>query len=112
MKKIESILRYERLNRVKDALVKAGFVAMTTYEVKGRGRKGGLVVSDEGREYKDNLLSKVKIELVVKDEDAEKAIEVIQTEARTGETGDGKMFVSNVDEVVRIRTGERGKEAL
>ena len=112
MKKIEAVLRYERLNRVKDALAKAGFIAVTTYEVKGRGRTGGLILTKEGREYRDNLLPKIKIELIVGDEDAEKAIEVIQTEARTGEPGDGKIFVSNVDEVVRIRTGERGKEAL
>jgi len=112
MKKIEAILRRERFDRVKDALAKVGLVGLTTYEVKGRGRQKGIVLSYKGREYREDLLPKVKIELVVRDEDAEKAIDIIQSEARSGEIGDGKIFISQIDDVVRIRTGERGAEAI
>ncbi|MFH0848446.1 MAG: P-II family nitrogen regulator [archaeon] len=112
MKKIEAILRYERFNKVKDSLAKAGFIGMTTYEVKGRGRQKGLILSYKGHEYREDLLPKVKIELVTKDEDVDKAIEVIQAEARSGEIGDGKIFITNIEDVIRIRTGERGPEAI
>lgn len=112
MKKIEAILRSESFNRVKVALAKAGFVGLTTYEVKGRGRQKGIVLSYKGREYREDLLPKVKIEIIVKTEDADKVIGIIQSEARSGEIGDGKIFISTIDDVIRIRTGERGDDAI
>ena len=112
MKKIEAIIRQEKLNEVKDALAEAGFPGLTTYEVKGRGRQKGLVLSYRTSEYRVDMLPKTKIELVVKKEDVEKALEIIIRVAKTGNIGDGKIFVSPVDEIVRVRTGERGTDAV
>lgn len=112
MKKIDAVIRPEKLGDVKVALALAGFPGLTTYEVKGRGRQKGLVLSYRGREYREDLLPKVKIEVVVDDKDAAKAVEVIRSKALTGEIGDGKIFVYPVDDVIRIRTGEKGKDAI
>ncbi|MCQ6253766.1 P-II family nitrogen regulator [Methanocaldococcus sp.] len=112
MKKIEAVIRPEKLEIVKKALADNGFLGMTVTEVKGRGVQGGIVERYRGREYIVDLLQKVKIELVIKDEDVEKVIDIICENARTGNPGDGKIFVIPVEDVVRVRTGERGEDAL
>ncbi|EHP84120.1 P-II family nitrogen regulator [Methanotorris formicicus] len=112
MKKIEAIIRTSKLEDVKNALIKEGCKGLTVSEVKGRGVQGGIVERYRGREYVVDLLPKVKLEMVVNDEDVEKFIGIICENAKTGEFGDGKIFVVPVEEVVRVRTGERGKDAL
>ncbi|MFZ2455831.1 MAG: P-II family nitrogen regulator [Candidatus Altiarchaeia archaeon] len=112
MKKIEAIIRQEKLNEVKDALAEAGFPGITAYEVKGRGRQKGLLLSYRTSEYRVDMLSKIKIELVVKQQDVDKAIDVILKVAKTGAIGDGKIFVSPVERVIRVRTGEKDRDAV
>ncbi|AEF95642.1 P-II family nitrogen regulator [Methanotorris igneus] len=112
MKKIEAIIRPSKLEDVKSALFKAGCKGLTVSEVKGRGVQGGIVERYRGREYVVDLLPKVKIEIVVDDANVEKIIDIICENAKTGEFGDGKIFVIPVEEVVRVRTGERGENAL
>ncbi|MBN1583208.1 MAG: P-II family nitrogen regulator [Anaerolineae bacterium] len=112
MKKIEAFIKPDKLSFVKEALAKAGFPALTTYEVKGRGRQTGIVQTVNGFTLYADLLPKVKIEIVVQAEQLDRVIEVIVENARTGSIGDGKIFVSDIEEVVRVRTGERGKEAI
>lgn len=112
MKKIEAFIRPDKLSLVKDALAKAGFPALTTHEVKGRGRQTGIVQTIGGFTLYADLLPKVKIEMVVEARHLERAIEVIVENARSGSIGDGKIFVSNIEEIIRVRTGERGKEAI
>ncbi|AEF96264.1 P-II family nitrogen regulator [Methanotorris igneus] len=112
MKKIEAIIRPSKLEDVKNALKDAGFIGMTVSEVKGRGVQGGIVERYRGREYTVDLLPKVKIEIVVKDEDVEKVIDIICENAKTGEFGDGKIFVIPVEEVIRVRTKERNEKAI
>ena len=112
MKKIEAIVRVEKLEAVKGALEKSGYPGMTIVTVEGHGRQKGLVQQFRGREYRVDLLPKRKIEIVAKDENVERILTTIMEIARTGEIGDGKIFVSSVDEAMRIRTGERGESAL
>ena len=112
MKKIEAVIRPEKLDEMKDALAKAGFPGITAFDVKGRGRQKGILLSYRTTEYRVDMLPKTKIELVVKDEEVEKAIDVIIKIARTNTIGDGKIFVLPVEEAVRVRTGERGDNAL
>ena len=112
MKKIEAILRPEKLTEVKNALDAAGFPGITAYEVKGRGRQKGIALSYRTSEYRVDMLPKIKVEVVVNDKDVDKAIEAIVKVAKTGNIGDGKIFVLPVEEVVRVRTGEKGKEAV
>ncbi len=112
MKKIEAIIRPEKITHVKAALEEKGFVGLTVTEVKGRGRQGGIMQRWRGREYRVDLLPKTKIELVVDDKDVEKVLATILDEAKTGNVGDGKIFVYPVEQVIRVRTGEKGKEAL
>ncbi|EHP88847.1 P-II family nitrogen regulator [Methanotorris formicicus] len=112
MKKIEAIIRPSKLEDVKNSLKDAGFLGITISEVKGRGVQGGVVERYRGREYIVDLLPKVKIEIVVKDDDVEKIINIICENAKTGEFGDGKIFVIPVEEVVRVRTGERNENAI
>ncbi len=112
MKKIEAIIRPEKFDEVKNALADAGFPGITTYEVKGRGRQKGITLSYRTSEYRVDMLSKVKVELTVRDEDVEKALETIIKVAKTGNIGDGKIFVLPVEEAIRVRTGERGDSAL
>ncbi len=112
MKKIEAIVRPERLTIVKDALEELGYPGMTVTDVKGHGAQRGITEQWRGRTFRIDLLSKVKIELVVSDRDVEKIVQCITKESQTGSIGDGKIFVSTIDDVLRIRTGERGDKAV
>jgi nitrogen regulatory protein P-II 1 len=112
MKKIEAIIRHFKLEEVKDALNALGVKGMTVTEVRGFGRQKGHTELYRGAEYVVDFLPKVKIEVVCPDDLAERAIEAITGAARTGRIGDGKIFVSDIQEVVRIRTGERGEDAV
>ncbi|BBL61236.1 MAG: P-II family nitrogen regulator [Methanobrevibacter arboriphilus] len=112
MKRVVAIIRQEKLEDVKSALVSAGCEGMTVNEVKGRGKQLGIKESYRGSNYCIDLIPKTRIELVIKKEDLEEVLKTIQESARTGEIGDGKIFVSPVEEVVRIRTGENGREAV
>ena len=112
MQKIEAIIQPSKLDAVKDALVEMGISGITILEARGHGRQKGHTEFYRGREYAIDLLPKVKVELVVSDEIAEKAIQAIITAARTGRIGDGKIFVSKIDEAIRIRNDERGEIAL
>jgi nitrogen regulatory protein P-II 1 len=112
MKRIEAYIRVNKLDEVKAALEDAGIHGMSCEQVRGYGRQLGRTDKYRGSTYAVNLLPKMKLELVVKEEDLEEALEVIQRTTRTGEIGDGKIFVSEVIEAVRIRTGERGDAAL
>jgi nitrogen regulatory protein P-II 1 len=112
MKKIEAIIRVEKLEEVRVALEAEGFIGMTVTEVKGRGAQKGIMLEWRAGEYRVEFLPKLKLELIVDDFDAERAIKAIEETARTGKPGDGKIFVSPIDNVVRVRTGERGKKAL
>ena len=112
MKKIEALIRPDKLGSVKSKLAKGGYPALTTYEVKGRGRQSGIVQTVNGHTLYADLLPKAKIDLVVKDEEVDEAVRIIVEETRTGAIGDGKIFVSTIDEVIRIRTGDIGTEAV
>jgi nitrogen regulatory protein P-II 1 len=110
--KIEAIIKPFKLDEVKDALNDLGVKGMTISEVKGFGRQKGHTEIYRGAEYVIDFLPKIKIELVVEKEMVSKVVELIQKTARTGKIGDGKIFVLPVDEIIRIRTGERGREAI
>ena len=112
MQKIEAVIQPSKLDAVKDALVEIGVEGMTIVEARGHGRQKGHTEFYRGREYSVDLLPKVKLETVVSDEMVEKAVQAIITAARTGKIGDGKIFISKVDEVIRIRNDERGEIAL
>ena len=112
MKKIEAIIKPYKLEDVKAALAEAGLLGMTVCEVRGFGRQKGHTELYRGAEYTVDFLPKVKVEVVVPDERADGALEAILKAAWSGAIGDGKIFVSDVEQAVRIRTGERGKEAL
>jgi nitrogen regulatory protein P-II 1 len=113
MKKIEAIIRPTKFDEVVQGLSEAGITCgMTVTEVKGFGRQKGFVEIYRGREYEIRFIPKLKIEIVLNDELVEKAISVIIEKAKTGEVGDGKIFIFNLEDAIRIRTGQRGKEAL
>jgi nitrogen regulatory protein P-II 1 len=112
MKKIEAIIREEKFSAVKKALEEKSYFGMTVSEVSGRGKQKGISLQWRVGEYRVELLPKIKIELVVLDEDVDMAIEAIVRNARTGETGDGKIFVLPVESVVRVRTGDRNENAV
>ena len=112
MKKIEAIIKPFKLDEVKEALHDIGLQGLTVLEAKGFGRQKGHTELYRGAEYVVDFLPKVKIELVVDDQLLERAIEAIQRAAYTGRIGDGKIFVSPVEEAIRVRTGERGKDAI
>ncbi len=112
MKKIEAIIRPMKIDDLKEALTDIGIAGMTVTDVRGYGRQRGRTEKYRGNTYIVNLLPKVKVEFVVPDDRAEEAVEAVLEAAHTGEIGDGKVFVANVEEAVRIRTGERGDEAL
>lgn len=112
MKKIEAIIRIEKLQAVKEALEESGYPGMTITRAEGHGKQKGIVEQFRGREYKIDILPKMKVEIVARDQDVERIVSAITGAARTGEIGDGKIFVCPVEEVVRIRTGERGEEAI
>src|SRR6187401_2019312 len=112
MKKIEAIIRHFRLEDVKNALTEQGIAGMTITEVRGFGRQKGHTEMYRGTEYTVDFVPKVKVEVVVDDAKAQAALELIVKAAHTGQIGDGKIFVSSLDDVVRIRTGETGSGAL
>jgi nitrogen regulatory protein P-II 1 len=112
MKIIEAIIKPFKLDEVKEALQELGVQGMTVLEAKGYGRQKGHTELYRGAEYVVDFLPKIKIEVVIADDQAQAAIDVIQTAARTGRIGDGKIFVSDITEVVRIRTGEVGAAAI
>jgi nitrogen regulatory protein P-II 1 len=112
MKKIEAIIKPFKLDEVKDALHEIGLKGITVVEAKGFGRQKGHTELYRGAEYVVDFLPKVKIEVVIDDALVERAIEAIQKAAHTGRIGDGKIFVTNVEEAIRIRTGERGSDAI
>ena len=112
MKKIEAIVKPFKLDEVKHALTKIGVQGMTVSEVKGFGRQRGHTEVYRGAEYTIDFVPKAKIELIVIDELVPQVIETIERAAKTGKIGDGKIFLSSIDEVIRIRTGERGRDAI
>jgi nitrogen regulatory protein P-II 1 len=112
MLKIEAVLQPSKLDAVKDALLEAGIEGMTILEARGHGRQKGHTEFYRGREYTVDLLPKVKIEMVVRDALKDTVIAAINSAARTGRIGDGKIFVSRVDDAIRIRNDERGENAL
>lgn len=112
MKKIEAIIRHFKLEEVKDALTQVGVQGMTVSEVRGFGRQKGHKEQYRGAEYTVDFLPKAKMEVVVSDEQADQVIDTIVRTAGTGQIGDGKIFVTTLDEMIRIRTGERGDAAL
>jgi nitrogen regulatory protein P-II 1 len=112
MKKVEAVVKPAKLGAIREALAKAGFPSLTTYEVKGRGRQSAVGTTPDGITLYAGLLPKVKIEIVTEAENVEAVIQIIVETARTGEIGDGKIFVSDIEDVLRVRTGERGKEAI
>ncbi|ACD66691.1 MAG TPA: P-II family nitrogen regulator [Sulfurihydrogenibium sp.] len=112
MKKIEAIIKPFKLDEVKDALTNIGIYGMTVTEAKGFGRQKGHTELYRGAEYVIDFLPKLKIEVVVDDAQVEKVVEAIMQAARTGRIGDGKIFIIPIEDVIRIRTGERGPEAV
>ena len=112
MKKIEAIIKPFKLSEVKDRLIEIGVQGMTVTEVKGFGRQKGHTELYRGTEYNIDFLPKIKLEIVVVEEQLEKAIEAITGIAHTGQIGDGKIFITTVDETIRVRTKERGKDAV
>ena len=112
MKKIEAIVKPFKLEDVKEALREIGIEGMTVSEVKGFGRQKGHTEIYRGSEYTVDFLPKIKLEIVAADEQVERAVETIVSSAKTGKIGDGKVFVSNIEEAVRIRTDERGERAV
>jgi len=112
VKKIEAIIRQEKLDAVRAALEASGYFGMTVSEVSGRGRQGGLTLQWRVGEYKVDLLPKIKVEVVVLDKDVAQILNAITAAARTGEMGDGKLFVLPVENAVRVRTGEEGDNAI
>ena len=112
MKKIEAIIKPFKLDEVKEALAREGIQGMTVSEVKGFGRQKGHTELYRGAEYVVDFLPKIKIELLISEEKAAACVETIEKTAKTGRIGDGKIFVSSVDDVIRIRTGEHGSDAI
>jgi nitrogen regulatory protein P-II 1 len=112
LKKVEAIIRPFKLDQVKIALVNAGIIGMTVSEVRGFGRQKGQTERYRGSEYTVEFLQKLKIEIVVEDSQVDMVVEKLIAAARTGEIGDGKIFISPVDHIVRIRTGEKDTEAV
>ncbi len=112
MKKIEAVIRPEKLDLVRRALEEAGSPGLMITEIEGNGKQKGIEQQWRGKKYKVELLPKMKIDVVVKDSDVEKFTKVIREAAKTGAIGDGKIFISSIDNVIRIRTGEKGEDAL
>lgn len=111
-KKIEAIIREERLDDVMDALKEIGIVGMNIFEVRGHGRQGGVELAGRVGSYQIDLLPRIQLNIVLSDHNVEKTIEAIRKVANTGRAGDGLIFIYDIADVVRIRTGERGKQAL
>ena len=112
MTKVEAIIQVSKLDAVKDALHEVGVEGMTVFEARGHGRQKGHTEFYRGREYTVDLIPKVKLEMVVADDMTEKVVQAITTAARTGKIGDGKIFLSRIDEAIRIRNDERGEGVL
>ncbi|MHB8895396.1 MAG: P-II family nitrogen regulator [Candidatus Geothermincolia bacterium] len=112
MKKVEAIIRPDRLDSVLDELTKIGYPGLTVTEVRGHGKQKGVTHQWRGNEYTVRFIPKVKIEVVVLDEDESRTIEIIVRKARTGSIGDGKIFISDIADAVRVRTGETGDRAV
>jgi nitrogen regulatory protein P-II 1 len=112
MTKVEAIIQVSKLDAVKDALHEVGVEGMTVFEARGHGRQKGHTEFYRGREYTVDLIPKVKLEIVLADELVEKAVQAITSAARTGKIGDGKIFLSRIDEAIRIRNDERGDGVL
>jgi len=112
MKKVEAIIKPFKLDEVKDELNSIGVLGLTVTEVKGYGRQKGHTELYRGAEYAVDFLPKIKIELIITDDLVDDVVEVVKSKAHTGRIGDGKIFISNIDEVIRIRTGESGKKAI
>ena len=112
MKKIEAVIRVEKLDEVRDAMEKMGYPGMMITRIEGHGRQKGMVEQFRGRQFRVELLPKIKIEIIAKNEDVEKIMAAIAKTAKTGEIGDGKIFIYPVENAVRIRTGERGEVAI
>jgi nitrogen regulatory protein P-II 1 len=112
MMKIEAIIRPTKIHEVKDALEEAGYESVTVTDVKGRGKQKGVMQQWRGRKYCVDLLPKIKMEIVVSEEDADKVVDIIMKTAATGSIGDGKIFMYPVSKIIRIRTGETDGEAL
>jgi nitrogen regulatory protein PII len=112
MKKIEAIIRPFKLDEVKEALIEEGVKGLTMSEVRGYGRQKGHTETYRGSEYRIEFVPKIKIEVVVEDSKVEKIVDAILKTAKSGQVGDGKIFIYNVEDAVRIRTGESGKDAL
>jgi nitrogen regulatory protein P-II 1 len=111
-KKIEAIIREDKLNTVKDALLKMGIVGMNVFEVRGHGRQGGIILTGRTGPYSVDLLPRIQLNIILSDHNVDKTIETIRQAACTGNIGDGIIFVYPVEDIIRIRTGERGREAL
>jgi len=111
-KKLEVFIREEALDAVKEELQKIGIVGMNVFEVRGHGRQGGIELSWRGTSYHMDLLPKMQLNIILSDHNVEKAVETIIKAARTGHEGDGVIFIYPVEDIIRIRTGERGREAL
>lgn len=112
MKKIEAVIREEKLPPIRDALDKSGFKGITVLDVKGRGAQGGVSLQWRVGEYKVDLLPKKMVVLVVKDDDCKKVVDIICEYSKTGDMGDGKIFISTIDEIIRVRTSETGSAAV
>ncbi|GJQ60052.1 MAG: P-II family nitrogen regulator [Candidatus Scalindua sp. AMX11] len=112
MKKIEAIIRPEKFDLVKDALEELGHAGMSVMEIKGHGNQKGISEVWRGKRYKVDMMPKIKLEVVVSDEECDKVVKTIISEAQTGSIGDGKIFVSELSNVYRIRTAEEGKSAI
>ncbi len=112
LKKIEAIIREDKVNDVKDALGKIGIVGLNMFEIRGHGRQGGIQLLGRAGTYQVNMLTKIQINIVLSDRNLEETIQTILTAAYTGEPGDGLLFVCPVEEVIRVRTRERGQDAV
>ena len=112
MKKIEAIIRPEMLDAVRDALEKSGCGGLMISEIEGHGKQKGVVQQWRGEKYRLELLPKIKIEVIIKDKDLDRIVKVIVATAKTGDIGDGKIFISNIENVIRIRTAEQGDIAI
>lgn len=112
LKKIEAIIREDKVNDVKDALEKIGIIGLNLFEIRGHGRQGGIQLLGRAGTYQVNMLTKIQINIVLSDRNLEETIETILDAAYTGEPGDGLLFVYPVEEVIRVRTRERGQDAV
>jgi nitrogen regulatory protein P-II 1 len=112
LKKIEAIIREDKFNDVKEALRAIGIVGMNMFEIRGHGRQGGIKLVGRSGTYSVDMLTKLQVNIVVSERNLEKTIQTIRAAAHTGEPGDGLIFVTPVEEVIRIRTGERGQDAM